>query len=347
MRSDNSVHLRQVILQLSSRVQMFKQRATDSWSFRCPICGDSKKSKTKARGSIYKNKKGNYSYYCFNNSECSKSVPQLLKEKFPDLYDEYRLSIFKDRTPTNIPREQFIPTSNKFDDTLLVPAADSEKASEYLESRKIPKEMWEYFSFTDKVASFINSNREDSKYENLKDIGNWIVAPIYNWTEVSGTKVVQSVCCRFIDSDPEKKHLRYIHAKFRDDCVEDQVVWGLDRIDREKPILCCEGIFDALFLDNSVALLTSVKTLKGYDDCNLIYVIDNEPRNKDICKIIERHILHNRTICLLPNSMLEYGKDINDYIKKGFTKEYLNDLILKHTYSGPRAILEFNGWKKI
>jgi len=49
----------------SSVLERFKQKRTNLWNFRCPICGDSKKSKTKCRGFVYE-KKNKYFYKCFN-----------------------------------------------------------------------------------------------------------------------------------------------------------------------------------------------------------------------------------------------------------------------------------------
>ena len=39
----------------------------EKWQFRCNICGDSKKSKTKRRAWILKSKKGVWIFNCFNS----------------------------------------------------------------------------------------------------------------------------------------------------------------------------------------------------------------------------------------------------------------------------------------
>ena len=38
---------------VSSRLQKFKRVKADLYNFRCPICGDSKKNKSKTRGYLY------------------------------------------------------------------------------------------------------------------------------------------------------------------------------------------------------------------------------------------------------------------------------------------------------
>jgi len=343
MRENHNIEIRHAINQLYSRVQQFKQKSNTSWNFRCPVCGDSEKSKTKARGNVYQNTKGGYSYKCFNCGE-AKSFQQFLKENFKDLYDEYRLAIFKDRKEQEDQRKNIhVPATDAFDKTLLIPAEKNLQARIYLADRKIPEDKWKYFYYCKELGSFIRANRNDGKYDKIKDIGEYVVTPIINWVVSSGKEVVQSVCCRNIDP----KGLRYVHAKFRDDCIHDQVIWGLDKIDKRKPIICVEGIFDALFLDNAIALLTSVKTLKGYDNCQVIYLLDNEPRNKDIVKIAENHALAGRTISILPEKYLKYGKDINDLVKNNCSIQEIQMDILSHTYSGPRAVLEIQKWRKV
>lgn len=342
---DHTIELKYAISQLYSRVKQFKQKSSNSWNFRCPICGDSEKSKTKARGNIYQNTKGGFSFKCFNCGE-AKSVQQFLKENYKDLYDEYRFSILKERKEIQEEsRKVFRPLKDSFDKALLIPADKHIRARSYLVSRQIPQDKWKYFYYCNTLGSFIKSNRNDSRYDRIKDDGEFLVTPIINWIASNRKEVVQAVCCRNIGEGNEK--FRYIHAKFRDDCVEDQVIWNLDKIDRNKPIICVEGIFDALFLDNAIALLTSSKVVKGYDNCQLIYLLDNEPRNKEIVKVAENHARAGRTISILPPSYQKYGKDINEYIKKGICIQKIQSDILLYSYNGPRAILEIQKWKRI
>ena len=50
---------------LSHRLRNFKQKKDYVWNFSCPICGDSKKSKFKARGYLF-TKKNELFYKCHN-----------------------------------------------------------------------------------------------------------------------------------------------------------------------------------------------------------------------------------------------------------------------------------------
>ena len=335
----NIIDIKYAISQLSSRVKSFKQKDNNQWNFRCPICGDSAKSKLKARGWIYQNQTGNFSYKCFNcGTACT--VQKFLKQNFKDLYDEYRLSIFKNKKADAIIKKLYIPEKD-IDMSRLLPLNDISK--NFLEKRMIPENKWNIFYYCNELKDFINDNRQDGKYSNLSIKGRFLVTLIYNYISGTDKKVVQAVCARNIDTESK---LRYIHAKFRDDCHKNEVFWGIDRISKDKPVIACEGIFDALFLDNSIALLTSTKHIRGLKDYNIIYFIDNEPRNKEISEYIKKHITAGRTIALLPDEYLAYGKDINEYILNGIPKEKIMSDILSHSYSGARALLEYSRWKK-
>ena len=50
---------------LSTRLEKFKRKSDFLYNFRCPHCGDSKKSSTKARGFVYR-KKSDMFFKCHN-----------------------------------------------------------------------------------------------------------------------------------------------------------------------------------------------------------------------------------------------------------------------------------------
>lgn len=60
---------------------------TQGFNFSCCVCGDSKKSKSKRRGWVLFDRDP-ILYYCFNCSY-SKSFYNFLKEKYPDLFQQY------------------------------------------------------------------------------------------------------------------------------------------------------------------------------------------------------------------------------------------------------------------
>ena len=118
--------------------------------------------------------------------------------------------------------------------------------------------------------------------------------------------------------------------------------FGLDRVDKSKPILVVEGPLDSLFLDNCVAMAgADFNNFEG----DLIIIFDNEPRNKEICKQIEKTISQGRKIVIWPDTVKE--KDINDMILAGYTKEQIQQIITESTFQAASASLRFAEWRKI
>ena len=86
---------RKYILQLSNILEGFKETSPGTFNCRCPICGDSKKNKHKKRG-YWLHKNGVYKYFC-HNCGATRSVENFLKEFAPNLAQEYKLEVLKEK----------------------------------------------------------------------------------------------------------------------------------------------------------------------------------------------------------------------------------------------------------
>jgi hypothetical protein len=132
---------------------------------------------------------------------------------------------------------------------------------------------------------------------------------------------------------------KYITIKI--DADRDKI-FGLDKVDKSKPILVVEGPLDSLFLNNCIAVAgADFSNIEG--DLTVIY--DNEPRNKEINKQIEKTIDRGKNVCLWPDHMTH--KDINDMIIAGYSKEEIQEIITNNTFSGATAKLRFADWRRI
>ena len=80
-------------------------------------------------------------------------------------------------------------------------------------------------------------------------------------------------------------------------------------------------------------------------DCDFTIIFDNEPRNRELVKQIEKSIKRGHKVALWPDSMRH--KDINDMIMAGYTKKQIQEIIDDNTFSGITAQLRFAEWKKI
>jgi hypothetical protein len=106
-----------------------------------------------------------------------------------------------------------------------------------------------------------------------------------------------------------------------------------------------------LFLDNCIAVggadFTKPLMIEGrlIQNGELTVIFDNEPRNKELLKQIEKEIKKGRKVVLWPDSM-KY-KDINDMIVAGYTKDKIQEIITDNTFLGPAAQVRFSEWRKI
>jgi hypothetical protein len=131
---------------------------------------------------------------------------------------------------------------------------------------------------------------------------------------------------------------KYLTIKLQD---RDKI-FGLDRVNKKEEVYVVEGPLDSLFLDNCIAVAgADMPSL----NCDFTVVFDNEPRNKEICKLIKKTIKSGVKICLWPDTM-KY-KDINDMILGGYTKEEVQKIIKNNTYQSASAAVRFATWRKI
>ena len=81
-------------------------------------------------------------------------------------------------------------------------------------------------------------------------------------------------------------------------------IYGLDKIDKKKPIYILEGSpFDSTFVENSVAMCGSDLDIGSFGWSDYIWVFDNEPRNREIIKRIDKTISRgDKVVIWLPPS---------------------------------------------
>ena len=78
---------------------------------------------------------------------------------------------------------------------------------------------------------------------------------------------------------------------------------------------------------------------------NIILIFDNEPRNKEIVKMMQNAIKSEHNIVIWPSDM--QGKDINEMILSGISPDEIEQIISSNTFKGLRAQMNFNLWKKV
>lgn len=323
---------------LSVKLNQFKQKNNHLWNFRCPLCGDSKKSKTKARAYFYR-KKSNISFLCHNCGH-SCSFGNFLKTFDNPLFQEYQLERYKNESAGNVSKPDFsiargLPVfSRKLSIPTIASLPDTHSAKKYIVSRKIPENHWNNIYYADDFKKFVQSTFPEHDLSKLKDEDGRIVLPFYDRDNgllgVQGRAIGQS-------------KIRYITIKQNESCKK---IYGLNNVDLTKTIYVVEGPIDSLFLNNAVAMmdgnLTSVSNIIKE---KYVLIFDNEPRNKEIVKNMERAIKNRFNICIWPSNILE--KDINDMILSGLTSSQIQSIIDQNTFTDLKAQLQFNTWRKV
>jgi transcription elongation factor Elf1 len=334
---------------LSFRLDRFKRVNKSLYNFRCPLCGDSTKSKTKARGYVFEHK-GAYWFKCHN---CARSTrfKYLLKEIDQSLYDQYNVEWLQDQGQSRFSAEptvpKFVPMTEKFgrqrkdkSDPLKVLKKVSQlkpdhKAKKYVESRKIPPNMHHLLYWCPAFYAWANHYIPGKFDENAlaKDEGR-LVIPF-----IDANGYVVGATGRSLNKDAK---LRYVSIKFQEDSLK---VFGLERVDFNREGYVVEGPIDSLFLPNCIAMAGSSGDLSSLPLKNkFIFIFDNEPRNKEIVKLIESVVEDGKRVCLFENVK---EKDINDLIMSGMSVAEIIDLIHRSTHQGLQAKLTLQRWKKI
>ena len=312
---------------VSSRLQKFKRVKSDLYNFRCPICGDSTRNKNKARGYLYP-VKNNTNFKC-HNCGASLSFNNFLKELDPTLHKQYTLEKFRDGHTgrgfvVEAPKLEF--SKPVFKKKLDLPkASEVPAAKEYLEKRKLNPEK---FYFTDKFKQWTNSQKQT--FDTIGRDECRIIIPMYdkdnNLIGFQGRSLVPN-------------SVKYITVMLNDDSPK---LYGLERIDEDQPIYIVEGPFDSTFVENAVAMCGSDVDIRSFDWSDHIWVLDNEPRNREIVNRIAKLVNRGEKVVIWGNNIVE--KDINDMVLAGHN---IMNVIKSNTYSGLEAKIKFNNWKKI
>ena len=76
------------------------------------------------------------------------------------------------------------------------------------------------------------------------------------------------------------------------------------------------------------------------------FIPDNDRRNSDVLKSIEKSFEDGYPMVLWPDDIQE--KDINDMVMSGKTKEQIETIIKNNTYQGNMTqLLQFKNWRKV
>ena len=321
---------------LSGSLRNFKKKGDDLYNFSCPICGDSQSNKHKARGYIYA-KEGKYNFMCHNCGD-SRSFQNLLKTVNISLFNEYRLEKFvgfgKKPTEKKI-EEKKEDLLDKLPFQKISDLPENHIANIYLNKRQIPKEKRNNILYSDNLSTLGNVIE---KYKNKLPKDKRIIFPIYN----RQGKLVGLTARRILKGDG----LRYVMLRFSE---INPLIYNLDKVNFNKKIYVLEGAMDSLFFDNAIAVdgsdFSKVSEFVNKDSCTLVF--DNQPKNLEIVKKIQKMIDDDWNVVIWPNSLKEVGKDINQFIVSGMTKEEIKKIVDDNTFRGLKARIRIAEWRQV
>lgn len=283
---------------------------------RCPICGDSKKSRNKARMHLYI-RNGKALVNCFNECSCTnKTVYKFLKDYYPNLLENYKQETFGNRIKEI--KELDFSGGVGFE---LIDAPE--------EKPKTLFDLSQYFEKSERVYDYIESRGLDwspalgevylgkkitlnGKFYNIDD---FIVIPLYCGDKWYG-----------FYSRSMKEH------RFQTFIIDEGFkLWNFYNIDKTKTIYVFEGIFDALSVYNSgitnvVACLGATPPLSLLDGLDVVFCFDND-RTGYLNSI--KYLKKGFKVLCYPENIKE--KDMNDILKTGVD---IKDLILNNQVSG-------------
>jgi transcription elongation factor Elf1 len=320
-----------------------KSHAPYKINFRCPICGDSEKSKSKTRGWLIEKNNGFY-FYCHNGCG-SRSFNQFLKSQDNMLFNDYIAEKFMSKNTSNSKKEKErtitgdMFTAPKFNKEKPVdPLKKIKKISQlewnhpikrYINRREIPTNQHYRMYFAKKFQAWINTIIPD-KFPNIKKDEPRLVIP---FLDEDG----KMFGCSARGFDPNG--IRYISIMFD----ERPKVFGLDTVDFNREYFILEGALDSMFIENSVAMAGADGNIGGFENIeNAVFVFDSEPRNNQIHKLMTKIIKSGYKICIWPDNVP--GKDINEMFLNGVKSP--RKLIKENTYFGLTAEAKFSAWRK-
>ena len=319
---------------ISSQLQQFKKKGDFLWNFRCPYCGDSKKSRTKARGFVFR-KKNDLFYKC-HNCTIGSNMGKLIKQVDLKTYDAYIMERYKQGAKKQTPEPEF-----KFDEPIfrkkgvlknlksISDLSTDHPARKIIEKRKLPPGSLRDLYLCESFYKFTNT-LIPNKFPSLDGDHPRMLIPFRD---------EQGEIYAYQGRSFGEEQPKYITIKLED---RDKI-FGLDKINKDKPIFVVEGPLDSLFLDNCVAVGGADFGRIKFGDVTIVF--DNEPRSREICKLIEKSISTGHKVCLWPNN--NPHKDINDMIIGGMSPEEIKEEIRNNTFSGATAKLRFSEWRKI
>lgn len=319
---------------ISSRLDKFKQIKNGTYTFRCPYCGDSQKYRNKTRGYFFTKNSG-LVFKC-HNCGVGRSFGNFIKDNANDVYDEYVMERYKNGLTgkgRNVADPTFKTEKPKFKKKGELQSIEQlnnqHPAVGYLQGRQIPERHFSDLFYTDNFCTWVNTQKPT--FKDVKKDHSRIIIPFIDtngeWFGFQGRSL------KPIDK------MRYITIMLDESKTK---IFGLNRVNFNKTIYITEGPFDSFYIDNAIAMAGADVDWDVIRNKEVVFVYDNEKRNKEIVDRMHNAIDKGYEIVIWPENLQE--KDLNDMFIAGHD---VQSLVEFNTYSGLQAQIKLSEWKKV
>ncbi len=336
-----SDYLQMCNLEQLTRIDNYK------WVARCPVCGDSEKSRSKKRFYILVKKEQIFCHNCSYNN----SIYNFIKERYPEVFKEYVHDIIKltrEQKRKKFWNELKDIKKNSEENSINIPDRISlaekyglEKdltnirfALSYIQSRNLdPKRFW----FID---NYLGLSRELKTGEFTEGYDPRVVIPFI----INSTGELYAMQGRALLPDSGVKYLTILFDESKGK------IYNYYNVDWNKRVYVTEGPIDSMFLDNSISLSGAsinqelINKLKSLDH---IVIMDTDfVYNKDVRRTMNQCINKGLTVFIPPKNIIDNFKDINDLsVKLKMNNEEILELINNNSYSGIKAKVILSKYK--
>ena len=292
--------------------------------------------------------KGTNLFFNCHNCGVGTNLGNLIKQVDPSLHKEYVLERYKSgesgfsnfKSPSfDIPAPRFdkVAKEKHFEHAEWVSKLPSGHfCIVYCTNRRFLSIMVDTLLFTPNYKKFCDALVPNHGKEITADAR--LVIPFYD-----KYNTLIGVSGRALENSDYK--LRYVTLRTNES--QDKLIYGMDKVNTNELVKIVEGPFDSMFLSNCVGSGDSalIQTAKLIDAENKVLIFDNEPRNKEIVKLMDDAIKLGYNVVIWPDTMEQ--KDINEMVMAGFSPDEIERIISSNTFTGLRAQMKFISWKKI
>ena len=292
--------------------------------------------------------KGTNLFFNCHNCGVGTNLGNLIKHVDPSLHKEYVLERYKSgesgfsnfKSPSfDIPAPRFdkVAKEKHFEHAEWVSKLPSGHfCLAYCTNRRFLSTMVDTLLFTPNYKKFCDALVPNHGKEITADAR--LVIPFYD-----KYNTLIGISGRALENSDYK--LRYVTLRTNES--QDKLIYGMDKVNTNELVKIVEGPLDSMFLTNCVGSGDSalIQTAKLIDAENKVLIFDNEPRNKEIVKLMDDAIKLGYDVVIWPDTMEQ--KDINEMVMAGFSPDEIERIISSNSFSGLKAQMRFVSWKKI